>query len=120
TGIKTWYAAQLPEDKLEHIRKYSAAGTTAMVGDGINDAPALSLADVGISLGQATDIAKQSADVILMSGQITKVGEAVALGRKTYSTIKQNLFWALAYNVVAIPIATIGLLSPMIGALSMA
>ncbi len=119
-GISTYYSAQLPEQKLEHIKAYSAKGSTAMVGDGINDAPALSLADVGISLGTATDIAKESADVILLSGQITKVEEAISLGRKTYRTIQQNLFWALAYNVVAIPIAAAGFLSPMLGALSMA
>ena len=75
---------------------------------------------MGISLGTATDIAKESADVILLSGQITKVEEAISLGRKTYRTIQQNLFWALAYNVVAIPIAAAGFLSPMLGALSMA
>lgn len=119
-GIETYYASQLPEQKLEHIRLLSAQQVTAMVGDGINDAPALSLANVGISLGTATDIAKESADVILLSGQITKVEEALRLGKKTYQTIQQNLFWALAYNVVAIPIAAVGLLSPMIGALSMA
>lgn len=120
TGIKTFFAAQTPEQKLEHIRTLSAKNKTAMVGDGINDAPALSLADVGISLGSATDIARESAEVILLSGQISKVTEAIHLGRSTYTTIKQNLFWALAYNVVAIPIAAMGFLSPMIGALSMA
>lgn len=120
TGIKTFFAGQTPEQKLEHIRTLSAKNKTAMVGDGINDAPALSLADVGISLGSATDIARESAEVILLSGQISKVTEAIHLGRSTYTTIKQNLFWALAYNVVAIPIAAMGFLSPMIGALSMA
>lgn len=120
TGIQTYYHSQLPEDKLDHIRALSKEAPTAMVGDGINDAPALSLADVGISLGQATDIAKQSADVILLSGKMSKVTEAIKLGRRSYRTIKQNLFWALAYNVVAIPIAAMGFLSPMIGALSMA
>ncbi len=120
TGIKNYFASQLPEQKLDHIRALSAKAPVAMVGDGINDAPALSLADIGISLGSATDIAKESAEVILLSGQIHKVTEALKLGRRTYGTIKQNLFWALAYNVVAIPIAALGFLSPMVGALSMA
>lgn len=120
TGITTYFAGQLPEQKLDHIRRLSAEQVTAMVGDGINDAPALSLADVGISLGTATDIAKESAEVILLSGQIAKVEEAISLGRKTYLTIKQNLFWALAYNVVAIPIAAFGMLSPIWAAFSMA
>ncbi|MHB1276881.1 MAG: heavy metal translocating P-type ATPase [Bacteroidia bacterium] len=120
TGITTYFAGQLPEQKLDHIRRLSAEHVTAMVGDGINDAPALSLADVGISLGTATDIAKESAEVILLSGQIAKVEEAISLGRKTYLTIKQNLFWALAYNVVAIPIAAFGMLSPIWAAFSMA
>ncbi|MDX5321455.1 MAG: HAD-IC family P-type ATPase, partial [Bacteroidota bacterium] len=120
TGIDTFYFAQSPDQKLEHIRRLSKIHPTAMVGDGINDAPALSLADIGISLGSATDIAKESADVILLSGQIQKVFEAIQLGRLTYQTIKQNLFWALAYNVVAIPMAAMGMLNPMIGAFSMA
>jgi Cu+-exporting ATPase len=120
TGIQEFYFSQMPDEKLRKISDFSAMAPTAMVGDGVNDAPALSKADVGISLGQATDIAKQSADVILMSGEIEKVNEAVLLGRKTYSTIRQNLFWALIYNVVAIPIAAAGMLSPMIGAISMA
>ncbi|MBI1221830.1 MAG: cadmium-translocating P-type ATPase [Bacteroidetes bacterium] len=120
TGISEFFSGQSPEQKLEHIRMLKTEQSTAMVGDGINDAPALSLADVGISLGSATDIAKESAEVILLSGHISKVTEAIQLGKSTYRTIKQNLFWALAYNVVAIPIAAVGLLSPMIGALSMA
>lgn len=119
-GITTYFASQLPEQKLDHIRRLSAEQPTAMVGDGINDAPALSLADVGISLGTATDIAKESAEVILLSGQISKVEEAIRLGRMTYRTIQQNLFWALAYNVVAIPIAAMGFLSPIVAAFSMA
>lgn len=119
-GLTEFYHSQLPEEKLKKIEELSAQAPTAMVGDGINDAPALSKADIGISLGDSTDIAKQSADVILMSSQIKKVEEALLLGRKTYRTIKQNLFWALAYNVVAIPIAGMGFLSPMVGALSMA
>lgn len=119
-GITEYFANQLPEQKLAKITELSGISPTAMVGDGINDAPALSTADIGISLGDSTDIAKQSADVLLLSGNIRKVEDAMKLGQKTYKTIKQNLFWALAYNVVAIPMAAFGYLSPMIGALSMA
>lgn len=119
-GIQEVYHSQSPEEKLNHIKRMNGERPTAMVGDGINDAPALSLSSVGISLGTATDIAKESAEVILLSGNIGKVGEAILLGRRTYLTIKQNLFWALAYNVVAIPIAAMGFLSPMVGAFSMA
>jgi Cu+-exporting ATPase len=119
-GIKTCYAEQLPEDKLNILEELSKKGLTAMAGDGINDAPALSRAAVGISLTHATDIAKHAADVILTGSKIEKVAVAINLSRKTYATIKQNLFWALSYNVVAIPLAAFGFLSPIIGALSMA
>lgn len=119
-GISTYYHSMLPAQKLDKIRALNVQKPTAMVGDGINDAPALSNAFLGISLGEATNIAQQSADVILTGGKLMQLVEAIKLGRATYSTIKQNLFWALAYNVVAIPIAAMGMLSPMIGALSMA
>ena len=119
-GLKTCYAEQLPEQKLQVLEELSKKGLAAMVGDGINDAPALSRAAVGISLTHATDIAKHAADVILTGNKIEKVAVAIRLSRKTYATIKQNLFWALSYNVVAIPLAAFGFLSPIFGALSMA
>lgn len=118
--ITRYYSECLPGQKLEILNRLKAEGPVAMVGDGINDAPALSAADVGISLGNATDIAQQSAGIIISGGNLLKIPEAIAISRKTFKTIRQNLIWALLYNVVAIPIAGLGFLSPIIGALSMA
>jgi Cu+-exporting ATPase len=120
-GIDEVYSEQLPHQKLEIIEKFSKAGMTAMVGDGINDAPALSRADVGVSLSDASQVAIQSADiVILQSNQLTNLLKARGLTHHTLLTIKQNLFWAFFYNVLAIPVAAAGYLSPAIAALSMA
>ncbi len=119
-GIDQVFAEQMPDQKLEVIKGLSSEMPTAMIGDGINDAPALSAADLGISFGQASQVAIQSADVILLKDDMQALTNAFGLGKKTVLTIKQNLFWAFFYNVIAIPVAAIGLLNPMLAALSMA
>ena len=119
-GIEEVHAGKLPDEKLAIIDEYMTKGKTVMVGDGINDAPALTKAHVGISLSEATDVAIQSARVILLKGNLERLPEALAIAQSTVGTIKQNLFWAFFYNTIAIPIAAIGLLSPMIAAFSMA
>ncbi|MFM7022716.1 MAG: heavy metal translocating P-type ATPase [Flavobacteriales bacterium] len=120
-GIPRVYSEQKPDDKLKVIESLSHMGKVAMVGDGINDAPALAKAHVGISLGGATDVAKQSAQVVLLNNtNLHQLTELIALCRITLTTIKQNLFWALFYNVLAIPIAAFGFLMPLFAALAMA
>ncbi len=118
-GIKDVYAQQSPAQKLEKIAALNQQIPTAMVGDGINDAPALAKATLGISLSDASQIALQSSDVILMNHGLKNLPEALGLGRHTFLTIKQNLFWAFAYNIIAIPIAAVGLLTPTFSALAM-
>ncbi len=119
-GIDTVYAGQLPKDKLSIIERLSAEAPTAMVGDGINDAPALAKATVGISMSDATQIAIHSSHIILLNGDLSHLRKALGISGKTLQTIRENLFWALSYNVVAIPIAALGFLNPMFGALFMA
>jgi len=119
-GIDEIYAEQLPADKLAVIEGLNQQGGAAMVGDGINDAPALAQAKVGISIGQATQAAIQSADIILLNGNLQSLKELLAVGKHTVLTIRQNLFWAFAYNIVAIPMAAMGFLSPMLAAAAMA
>jgi Cu+-exporting ATPase len=115
------YAEQLPHQKLEKIEQMVAETPTAMFGDGINDAPALARATVGISISNATQVAIQSADVILLNkNHLHQLPKALQVAKHTLLTIKQNLFWAFAYNIVAIPIAAMGFLNPMWGALFMA
>ena len=115
------YTEQLPHQKLEKIEELVTKTPTAMFGDGINDAPALARATVGISIGNATQVAIQSADVILLDKtRLHQLPKALQVARHTLLTIKQNLFWAFAYNIVAIPIAALGFLNPMWGALFMA
>lgn len=119
-GISHILASQTPEQKLTFIAESSQKQATAMVGDGINDAPALAKATIGISMSNASQIAVESAQVILLNGKLQQLPFAVALSRATLSTIKQSLWWAAAYNVVAIPLAAMGLLTPMWGAIFMA
>ncbi|MBL7696441.1 MAG: cadmium-translocating P-type ATPase [Ferruginibacter sp.] len=118
-GIDTVYAEKTPEEKLQLIEELNHTAPVAMVGDGINDAPALAKATIGISMSEATQLAVQTAQVVLMNKGIQHLPLALGLGKYTFRTIKGNLFWAFIYNVVAIPIAAIGLLQPGIAALAM-
>ncbi|MFH0867365.1 MAG: cation-translocating P-type ATPase [Bacteroidota bacterium] len=119
-GIEEVYSEKFPAEKLAIVERFAKLGITAMVGDGINDAPALAKANIGISLSDATQVAIQSAQVILLKGNLELLKSAYGISKITLTTIKQNLFWAFFYNVIAIPIASVGLLNPMIAAASMA
>ncbi len=119
-GIVDVISEVLPGDKADEIRRWQTQGQVAFVGDGINDAPALTTADLGIAIGTGTDVAVETANVVLMSGDPALVPTALKLARKTLAVIRQNLFWAFAYNVAAIPLAAFGFLDPMIAAAAMA
>ena len=120
-GIDEVVAQARPAQKLEIVRALQAQGRlVGMIGDGINDAPALAAADVGFAIGSGTDIAMETADMTLVHGDIEKVAEAMSLSQDTLRIIRQNLFWAFAYNTVAIPVAALGRLSPMIASAAMA
>lgn len=119
TGIQEVLAEQTPTQKLEQITRLNAQIPTAMVGDGINDAPALAGATVGISMSEASQLAMQTADVVLMGHGLQQLPVALGLGKHTFGTIRQNLFWAFFYNIIAIPVAAFGLLTPALAALVM-
>lgn len=120
-GITNVIAHAKPEQKLDIVHQLQAEGAkVGMIGDGINDAPALAAADVGFAIGTGTDVAIETADLTLVSGDIGKIAEVMELSDATLRIIKQNLFWALGYNSVAIPVAAMGKLNPMIASAAMA
>ncbi|MEN9271304.1 MAG: HAD-IC family P-type ATPase, partial [Thermostichales cyanobacterium HHBFW_bins_127] len=119
-GIPEVYGGVLPGEKLDFIRGWQQQGQgVLMVGDGLNDAPALQQADVGMALGTGTDLAVQAADITLVSGDLRGIERALNLAQATFQTIRYNLGWALVYNVLAIPLAALGLLHPLMAEAAM-
>jgi len=120
-GIERYFSRVLPNEKADKVKEIQKEGkSVGMVGDGINDSPALAIAEVGIAMGTGTDIAIETADLTLVKGELNDIHKAIRLSRYTINTIKQNLFWAFIYNIIGIPLAVAGLLNPMVAAAAMA
>jgi Cu+-exporting ATPase len=120
-GIDNVIAEVLPEEKADKVKNVQQEGRiVAMVGDGVNDAPALATADIGIAIGTGTEVAIEAADITILGGELTLIPKAIRLSHKTIRNIKQNLFWAFAYNSAGIPIAALGLLAPWVAGAAMA
>ena len=120
-GIEKVFSEVMPSDKSKTVQSIQDSGeVVCMIGDGINDAPALAQADVGIAMGTGADIAMESGDIILIKGDLSKVKKAISLSNKTFRKIRQNLFWASIYNLIAIPMAIFGVLHPILAEALMA
>ena len=119
-GIDDYIGDVLPGEKADKIASLKASSSVAMVGDGVNDAPALATADLGLAIGTGTDVAIESSDITIISGEPLAIVDAVRLSRSTLRTIQQNLGWAFGYNVLAIPLAVAGILGPVVAGAAMA